>query len=117
MTRNQLVRVRRMCLALPGTSERVSHGEPTFFVQKKVFVMFANDHHNDGHVAVWLPAPPGAQSTLIDAAPGTFFRPPYVGGRGWLGIELKRISDARLRFHIRLAWELIAPKRLRVNST
>jgi hypothetical protein len=54
MNEHPLERVRRICLALPGTSERLSHGEPTFFVQKKVFVMFANNHHNDGHIAVWL---------------------------------------------------------------
>ena len=108
----QIDRVRRLCLALPDTSERLSHGEPTFFVHNKVFVMFANNHHNDGHVAVWLPAPPGAQTVIIDSAPDTYFKPPYVGVRGWIGIELARISDETLTFHINLAWELMAPKRL-----
>jgi len=112
MSSKQLERVRQMCLALPETSERLSHGEPTFFVHKKVFVMFANNHHNDGHIAVWLPVPPGVQSSLIETAPEIYFRPPYVGGRGWIGIELARISDADLRFYIQVAWELIAPKRL-----
>lgn len=107
----QLERVRQLCLALPETSERLSHGEPTFFV-KKVFVMFANNHHNDGHVAVWLPVPAGLQSELIEARPATFFKPPYVGVRGWVGIELSAISDDDLEFHIQTAWELIAPKRL-----
>ncbi|HEX6384762.1 MAG TPA: MmcQ/YjbR family DNA-binding protein [Anaerolineae bacterium] len=112
MSSKQLERVRRMCLALPETSERLSHGEPTFFVHKKVFVMFANNHHNDGHIAVWLPVPPGVQTSLIETAPETYFRPPYVGGRGWIGIELSRISDEDLRFYIQVAWELVAPKRL-----
>lgn len=112
MRDQQLERVRRMCLALPETSERVSHGEPTFFVANKVFVMFANNHHNDGHIAVWLPVPPATRTALIEAAPQSFFVPPYVGGRGWMGIELKDISDEELRFHIQVAWELIAPKRL-----
>jgi hypothetical protein len=101
-----------MCLARLETSEKLSHGEPTFFVHKKVFVMFANNHHHDGHVAVWLPVPPGVQSTLIETDPDTFFKPPYVGGRGWIGIELARISDEDLQFYIQVAWELIAPKRL-----
>lgn len=104
--------VRRLCLELPETSERLSHGEPTFFVHKKVFVMFANNHHNDGRVAVWLPVPPGAQASLIAAEPATYFKPPYVGGRGWVGIELARIDAAELRYHIQVAWELIAPRRL-----
>ena len=108
----QVARVRRLCLALPDTSERLSHGEPTFFVHNKLFVMFANNHHNDGHVAVWLPAPPGAQTVIIDSAPDTYFKQPYVGVRGWIGIEMARISDETLTFHINLAWELIAPKRL-----
>ena len=108
----QLERVRRFCLELPETSERRSHGEPTFFVRDKVFVMFANNHHDDGHVAVWLPVPPGFQTGLIKASPKIFFRPPYVGVRGWVGIELKRIGDERLRFHVNTSWELIAPKRL-----
>ena len=108
----QVERVRRLCLALPETSERLSHGEPTFFVGKKVFVMFADNHHDDGHIAVWLPVPPGLQGELIEAEPEIYFRPPYVGGRGWVGIELARINDEDLRFHIEVAWELIAPKRL-----
>lgn len=112
MSEKQLQRVRRLCLALPEASEKLSHGEPTFFVDKKVFVMFADNHHHDGHVAVWLPVPPGVQSGLIESEPGVFFKPPYVGVKGWVGIELDRISDEDLGLHIEMAWELIAPKRL-----
>ena len=112
VSNDQLERVRPLCLALPETSERLSHGEPTFFVHKKVFVMFADNHHDDGRVAVWLPVPAGLQTELIASEPQTYFRPPYVGVRGWVGIELAHISDEDLRFHIEVAWELIAPKRL-----
>ena len=112
MSEQEVERVRRLCLALPETSEKLSHGEPTFFVHKKVFVMFADNHHDDGRVAVWLPALPGMQSALIEEAPTVYFRPPYVGHRGWVGIELSQISDEDLRYHIQVAWELIAPKRL-----
>jgi hypothetical protein len=112
MRKDQLERVRRICSTLPETTEKLSHGEPTFFVKKKVFVMFADNHHNDGHIAVWLPVPSGFQTTLIESAPETFFKPPYVGVRGWVGIELDRIMDKDLTYHIEVAWELIAPKRL-----
>ena len=112
MRKDQLERVRRICSTLPETTEKLSHGEPTFFVKNKVFVMFADNHHNDGHIAVWLPVPSGFQTTLIESAPGTFFKPPYVGVRGWVGIELDRITDKDLTYHIEVAWELIAPKRL-----
>ena len=112
ISKKQLERVRRICFTLPETTERLSHGESTFFVQDKVFVMFADNHHNDGHIAVWLPVPSGLQTTLMETTPETFFKPPYVGARGWVGIELDQISDKDLTFHIQVAWELIAPKRL-----
>lgn len=108
----QIQRLRRLCLALPEATEKLSHGEPTFFVRKKVFAMFANNHHNDGHIAVWIPAPAGAQATLIHTWPGTFFRPPYVGAKGWVGIELERINDDDLAAHLLEAWRRIAPKKL-----
>jgi hypothetical protein len=112
MSSTQLQRVRQICLALPETSERLSHGEPIFFVHKKVFVMFADHHHNDGHVAIWLPVPDGFQMSLIEASPEIYFNPPYVGVRGWVGIELAKIKKEDLIFHIQTAWELVAPKRL-----
>jgi hypothetical protein len=108
-----LRRVRRICGAMPETTEKLSHGEPTFFVRKKVFTMFANNHHSDGHVAVWIPAPPGVQAMLIHQSPETYFRPPYVGMRGWVGIELARIGDEELAAHIHEAWRLVAPKTLK----
>jgi hypothetical protein len=112
MSSTQLERVRRSCLALPETSERLSHGEPIFFVHKKAFVMFANNHHNDGHIAIWLLVPDGFQGSLIEASPDIYFKPPYVGVRGWVGIELANIGEKDLTFHIQTAWELAAPKRL-----
>jgi hypothetical protein len=80
--------VRRLCLALPEVTERASHGEPTWFVRgKKTFVMFA-DHHHDDRVAFWCAAPPGAQEALVADDPVRYFRPPYVGHRGWVGVFL-----------------------------
>jgi hypothetical protein len=89
-----LERVRAICLALPETTERLSHGAPTWFVRdKKTFVMFLDDHHGDGRLALWCAAPPGAQHALVTEEPDRFFRPPYVGGRGWLGVRLDRALD------------------------
>lgn len=102
-----------MCLCLPETTERISHGEPTFFAGKKVFVMFSNNHHGDGRIAVWLPVPPGMQKVLVDAKPVTFFVPPYVGVRGWIGIELGQIDDDELVVHVEKAWDLVATNRMR----
>jgi hypothetical protein len=107
----QLRRVRRLCGALPQTEEKLSHGEPTFFVGKKVYVMFANNHHGDGHIAVWIPVAAGLQATLLKNEPRKFFMPPYVGVRGWVGIELDAIDDEELGAYILEAWRLIALKR------
>jgi uncharacterized protein YdhG (YjbR/CyaY superfamily) len=106
----QLERVRRICGGMPRVWEKLSHGMPSFFVEKYkgVFTMFADNHHRDGHLAVWIPAPPDMQSVLIDEAPSTYFKPPYVGAAGWIGIELDQIDDEALAVHIREAWELTA---------
>jgi hypothetical protein len=89
-----LERVRAACLALPEASERLSHGAPSFFIAgKKCFVMFLDNHHNDGRLALWCAAPIGAQAELVDEDPECFFVPPYVGGRGWLGVRLDRTVD------------------------
>jgi len=106
----QIKRLRRLCLAIPGTMEKISHGEPTFFTPKRVFAMFANNHHGDGHVAAWLPAAPGAQEAVIEEAPEIYFRPPYVGPAGWIGVELSKVDDDQLGSLIREAYHLITAK-------
>lgn len=115
MTRKDpLETLRRLCLALPETTERLSHGEPTWFVRdKKTFVMYANHHHDD-RLAFWCAAPDGAQETLIALKPERFFRPPYVGHRGWLGVRLdvpgtdwNQIADI-----VTDAYRVVAPKKL-----
>jgi len=86
-----LVRLRSICLALPETSERPSHGAPTFFVrEKRAFLMVMTNHHGDGRFAIWCAAPTGMQQMLVEADPERFFVPPYVGHRGWLGVRLDR---------------------------
>jgi hypothetical protein len=85
------MRLRGLCLALPETNERLSHGQPTFFVRdKRPFVMVLDNHHGDGRFAMWCAAQDGLQEMLVEADPERFFRPPYVGHRGWLGVRLDR---------------------------
>ena len=89
-----LSRIRSLCLALPETTERLSHGAPTFFVRdKRAFLMVLTDHHGDGRFAIWCAAPDGVQRMLVDADRERFFVPPYVGYRGWLGMRLDRALD------------------------
>lgn len=87
--RPELRRVREICLALPEVSERLSHGSPAWFVrQRKTVAMFLDDHHGDGRLALWCPAAPGMHEAMVAEEPERFFRPPYVGPSGWLGVHL-----------------------------
>lgn len=108
-----LERLRGLCLALPETTERLSHGEPTWFVRgRKTFVMFA-DHHHDDRFGFWCAAPPGAQEALPASAPDKYFYPPYVGYRGWLGVRLDVPVDwDEIRELVTDAYRLVAPQQL-----
>ncbi|MGH3913388.1 MAG: MmcQ/YjbR family DNA-binding protein, partial [Pseudonocardiaceae bacterium] len=106
----------RICLALPETTERLSHGEPTFFVLgKKVFVSYADHHHND-RLGFWCHAPSGAQQALVESDPGRFFVPPYVGGRGWIGVylDVERTEAfwAEIAELVEDAYRMVAPRTL-----
>src|SRR5436309_15827482 len=74
-----LALVRKICLGLPDTEEKIAWSEPTWRVHGKLFAMFSNNHHGDGRIAVWANAPMGAQQDLVAADPEHFFIPPYVG--------------------------------------
>lgn len=90
MGRVALALVRRACLALPDTTEKIAWGSPTFRVKERLFVMFMDNHHGDGRVAIWCHAAPGAQEAFIAADPERYFLPPYVGPSGWIGVRLDR---------------------------
>ena len=109
-----LAAVRRICAALPETNERLSHGAPTFFVRdKKMFATLFDDHHGDGMLALWFAAPPGVQEQMVEAEPERYFRPPYVGHRGWLGLRLDvDRDDEELVGVLTEAYRCIAPKGL-----
>ncbi|XID94909.1 MmcQ/YjbR family DNA-binding protein [Paenibacillaceae bacterium WGS1546] len=82
-------KIQSLCLSFPGTNERISHGAPTFFIDNKLsFVQYRVNHHGDGRIALWCSAPQGVQAMLVDSAPEIYFRPPYVGHLGWIGMRL-----------------------------
>jgi hypothetical protein len=109
-----LTRLREVCLALPEVTERLSHGSPTWFVRdKKTVATYVDNHHGDGRLAIWCPAPPGVQGALVTEEPDRFFVPAYVGHRGWLGVRLDRDLDwDEVAGIIEDAYRLVAPKRL-----
>jgi len=107
-------RLRKTCLAFPEAGERLSHGEPTWFAGKgKVFAMLDNHHHGSPHLSVWLPQPMDVQETLIEADPARFFRPPYVGPSGWVGVVLDTKPDWQMvQRLVRDAFAFVATKKL-----
>ncbi|GLZ39641.1 MmcQ/YjbR family DNA-binding protein [Actinokineospora sp. NBRC 105648] len=113
MKGDPLERLRAICLAMPEATERVSHGEPTWFVRdKKVFVNYSNHHHDD-RVGFWCAAPAGVQEEMVAEDPERFFRPPYVGHRGWLGVYLDvEVDWAEVGEIVDQAYRVVAPKRL-----
>ena len=106
--------VREVCLSFPNTEEVVSHGSPDFrVIDGKVFATYAINHHGDGHLALWLRSPPGAQALYVDGEPEYFYVPPYVGPAGWLGVDLdKGLSWLRIADLVREAYVEVAPKSL-----
>jgi predicted DNA-binding protein (MmcQ/YjbR family) len=110
-------RLRRICMALPEANERLSHGEPTWFAGKgKVFAMLDNHHHGSSHLSVWLPMPVDVQQDLLEADSKRFFRPPYVGPKGWVGVVLDTKPDWKLVLQlVRDAYAFVATAKLRAR--
>jgi predicted DNA-binding protein (MmcQ/YjbR family) len=110
-----LERLREICLALPEAEEKLfgGHSTPTFRVRDKIFAMYTDNHHDDGRVAMWCKAPPGAQDVLVSGDPERYFKPPYVGPKGWIGVNLD--SNADWQFIAELVadnYRMTAPRRL-----
>jgi hypothetical protein len=106
-------RVRAICLALPGATERVSHGAPAFFADKQFLMLWPRGQHDHQFPHFWCAAPPGAQEELVTTEGERFFRPPYVGGRGWIGVRLDgRIDWNEIAAICVDAYRTVAPKKL-----
>ena len=116
MARSPLVRLRTLCLALPEAHEVEAWGEPTFRVKNKLFAMHASpgNHHGGGRPAVWCKAQPLAQDMLVRSFPTRYFKPPYVGPSGWVGVWLdgSDVDWAALVELLTDAWRMTAPKKV-----
>lgn len=108
-----LDKVRALALDLPETSERPSHGQPTFFVAGKMFAQFRHDHHGDGRTIVAVKTAEEEDLALIEAAPELYSRVAYFG-RGWVGLAIGRPDTdwAHTGDRIARSWELAAPASL-----
>lgn len=102
---------RKICLALPNTEEKYAWGEPTFRIRGRLFAMFANNHHDDGRIALWCNAPDGAQRDIVASDEEHFFVPPYVGPSGWIGMRLDRkLSEKAIAAVVLQAYETTREK-------
>ena len=110
-----LERVSEICLALPETATKLSHGAPSFMVGGKMFAYFTDNHHGDGRTGVLVKTSGlEEQEMLLEAEPGLYYRPPYIGHKGWIGLRLDlgepdwdHVGD-----RIAQSWELTVPRRL-----
>jgi hypothetical protein len=112
---NPLARLRALCRALPEHHEVTAWGEPTFRVRNKLFAMYASagTHHGGGRPAVWIKAKSENQAAMLALRPDRFFRPPYVGPSGWVGVWLDGPVDwDEVGALLTDGWRLTAPKRL-----
>jgi hypothetical protein len=105
--------VRGICLALPGVTERLSHGSPAFYAGKQFVMLWPDGHHEHAFPHLWCAAPSGALEAFVGSDPDRFFRPPYVGSRGWLGVRLDAGLDrADLEVMCEDAFRCVAARRL-----
>ena len=110
--RTPVDRLRAICLALPEATEKLAWSEPTWRVGGKLFAQLDDHHHGADHLAVWLPAPLGEQEAMVFTDPARFFRRPYVGSRGWVGVRIDRKPDwALVAGLVAQAYRLVAPPR------
>lgn len=107
-------RLREVCMALPSVTERLSHGEPTWFVNDRKSFVMSSDHHHDDRLGFWCAALPGVQQDLVETEPDRFFRPPYVGHRGWLGVylDVTDVDWTEVAAIVVDAYRVVAPPKL-----
>ena len=110
-----LTRVREAALQLPETEERLSHGQPTFFVAGKQFAQYRANHHGDQRTVVCVKTSSlDEQAMLIETDPDTYSRPAYLGPSGWVSVNLAgdAVDWAHVADRIAQSWEIAAPRRL-----
>lgn len=114
MPRSPLVRLRKLCLALPDAHEVEAWGAPTFRVRNRMFAMYAaHGNSHGGRSAVWCKATHVNQALMVQASPGRFFVPPYMGPSGWVGVWLDGKPDwSEVASLLEDGYRLVAPRKL-----
>lgn len=100
-------RIRDICLALPRSYEKLSHGAPSFFVEKgRQFAAWRPSFHQDPRPQLWILATLMEQAALLSSGDDLLFRPQYVGHKGWIAMYLDGELD----------WDLISDLLARGNE-
>jgi phosphoribosylglycinamide formyltransferase-1/phosphoribosylamine--glycine ligase/phosphoribosylglycinamide formyltransferase/phosphoribosylformylglycinamidine cyclo-ligase len=109
-------RTRGICLALPAATEKVSHGQPVFFIEKgRIFAWFLDHHHDSAITAVAVKTSGGEeQEMLVEQDPDLYYRPLYLAPSGWIGMRLDigKVDWDHVADRIATSWELVAPRKL-----
>jgi predicted DNA-binding protein (MmcQ/YjbR family) len=110
----RLIRVTKICLALPESTRRCSGQHAGFYVRSRSFAYFLNDHHGDGIVSIAAKVIPGDNTALVAGNPARFYLPAYVGSRGWVALRLDagEIDWDEVAELVTGSYRLIAPKKL-----
>ena len=110
-----LDKVRAAALELPETSEKLSHGQTTFFVAGKQFAQFRDNHRGDGRTVVCVKTSGlDEQAMLLDSDHEIYSKPAYLHHAGWISINLSApsVDWDHVGDRIAASWELAAPRRL-----
>jgi predicted DNA-binding protein (MmcQ/YjbR family) len=103
-------RLREICLALPEAVEKETWGDATFRVRDKIFAVAGE---GEKQTSMSCKAPPGVQEMLVGSDPERFFRPAYVGHRGWVGVYLDARTDwNQVADLVEESYRMTAPKKL-----
>jgi predicted DNA-binding protein (MmcQ/YjbR family) len=115
---DRLKRLTTVCLRMAGTTRMITGHHVAFYVRKKVFAYFLDNHHGDGIVGLLCKVLPGDNTALISSNPGKFYMPAYVGPRGWVGLRLDRgrVDWKEVEELVAHSYQLIAPKRLAATA-
>ena len=109
---DELERIRKICLSLPKVTEKMAWGSNTFRVNDKMIAMFENNHHGSGRIALWCQAKKEFQEKLLESDNEKYFKPPYMGPKGWIGLHLNKVSDDEILEFLKVSYRNVAPKKL-----
>jgi phosphoribosylglycinamide formyltransferase-1 len=109
-----LLRLSKICLALPDVEQERMGDHSSFSVRKKKFAYYLNNHHGDGIESVCFRTERGQNEVLLASDETRFYSPAYIGPRGWVGLRLDngKIDWKEVADFVTESYRLTAPKAL-----